>query len=125
MDTKLRVVERGNDMVLAEHFTAVGSRLKATTLEVVGFERPSRIRFRLVRGPVPQVTETFDLDSNEGGTAFTYCGELGTDFWAPGHWWGGRVAKAWTRVVEASLREISAEAERRAHTGTPVQAEHG
>jgi hypothetical protein len=41
LKSKLRVIERGADMVLAEHFTQVG-RLVTTTLETVRFERPHR-----------------------------------------------------------------------------------
>jgi hypothetical protein len=33
MSTKLRVVEHGEDMVLAEHFTPIGRRLSATTVD--------------------------------------------------------------------------------------------
>jgi hypothetical protein len=121
---KLQVWERASDMVLAAHFTEVKCGT-TTTLETVRFQRPDRIDFRLVRGPVPHLTESFQLLPDDGATELLWQGEVGTDFWAPGRWWGGRVAKAWTRVVETSLREISAEAERRAHTGTPVQAEHG
>lgn len=67
------------------------------------FERPSRISFRLVRGPVPYVVETFELHAAEDGTSFEYRGELGTDFWSLGEWWGKRVAEVWERAVEGSL----------------------
>ena len=52
---KLRVLERGSDMVLATHFTPLGGRLGlvAQTVETVRFSRPERVDFRLVRGPVP------------------------------------------------------------------------
>ncbi|MGH2886242.1 MAG: SRPBCC family protein, partial [Solirubrobacteraceae bacterium] len=52
MQAKLRVLERGSGMVLAAHFTSAG-RLTTTTVETVRFERPDRISFRVVRGPVP------------------------------------------------------------------------
>ncbi len=43
MAAKLRVLQRGKDMVLAEHYTPVhGGRLTATTLETVTFDRPHR-----------------------------------------------------------------------------------
>jgi hypothetical protein len=113
---KLQVWERGSDMVLAMHHTQVKCGT-ARTLETVRFERPDRIAFCLVRGPVPHLTEDFQLTATEAGTELRWQGELGTDLWALGHWWGGRVAKAWTRAVETSLREIGAEAERRARTG--------
>ena len=44
-------------MILAAHFTEVLGGLKAKTVETVRFERPERISFRLVRGPVPHVIE--------------------------------------------------------------------
>jgi hypothetical protein len=112
---KLEVWERGSDMVLAAHFTQVKCGI-TTTLETVRFQRPHRIDFRLVRGPVPHLSESFLLDEHEQGTTFTWQGELATDGWTIGAWWGKRVARAWTRAVDASLREIRTEAERRAHT---------
>jgi hypothetical protein len=110
---KLAVVERGEDMVLAAHFTDVGS-LVATTLETVRFQRPSRIDFRLVRGPVPHVVESFVLSDAGSGTSLLYEGELGTDLWALGRWWGGRVAPRWEEAVRSSLAAVKAEAERQA-----------
>jgi hypothetical protein len=111
---KLEVIERGADLVLAAHFTPVAPGLTVTTVETVRFERPHRISFRLVRGPVPHVAETFELRPVAGGTAFTYTGELGTDLWAVGSWWGDRVAAPWERAVASSLEGIATEAERRA-----------
>ena len=113
MQEKLQVWERGSDMVLAAHFTQAG-RLTTTTVETVRFERPHRISFRLLRGPVPHVTETFDLRATAEGTEFTYRGELGTDLWRLGQWWGDLVAAPWERTVAASLDAFQAEAERRA-----------
>ena len=110
---KLEVWERGSDMVLAAHFTEVKGRT-TTTVETVRFDRPDRIDFRLVRGPVPHVTESFALNETDTGTSLTWHGELGTDFWAVGAWWGDRVALAWEDAVRKSLRTISTEAERRA-----------
>jgi hypothetical protein len=114
---KLQVWERGSDMVLAAHYTQVKCGT-TTTLETVRFQRPDRIDFRLVRGPVPHLVETFELSPTDAGSELRWQGELGTDLWALGQWWGGRVATAWARAVHASLREISAEAERRALTRT-------
>jgi len=111
---EIEILERGSDMVLAAHHTAVGRKLSATTVETVRFERPARVTFRLVRGPVPHVTETFTLTETGGRTSFLYEGELGTDFGAVGQWWGKKVASKWVATVEASLAGISAEAERRA-----------
>jgi len=111
---KLEVLERGSDLVLAAHFTALGWGLTTTTVETVRFERPERIAFRLVRGPVPHVLETFELRDVDGATDFEYRGELGTDLWALGQWWGARVARVWEETVAASIEAIRAEAERRA-----------
>lgn len=110
---KLQVWERGSDLVLAAHFTEVKCGT-TTTLETVRFERPGRIDFRLVRGPVPHLAESFLLEPVEAGTAFRWQGELGTDGWQIGEQWGRIVARAWTRAVDRSLRQIAAEAERRA-----------
>ena len=114
MADKLRVVERGADMVLADHFTDLGRGGKAVTSETVRFESPHTVSFRLVRGPVPHVVETFDLQPSDGGTSITYTGEMGADFWAVGTWWMGKVAAKWEQAVTASLASIREEAERKA-----------
>lgn len=115
MAAKLRVVERGSDMVVAEHFTRLGSRLVATTVESVRFSPPARVDFRLLRGPVPAVLESFELDTTpDEGTRLRYQGTLETDLWYLGALWGRIVAKHWTRTVSESLASIKAEAERRA-----------
>jgi hypothetical protein len=88
MADKLEVIERGSDMVLAAHRTPVRRGLVATTLETVRFQRPNRVDFRLVRGPVPHVVEHFLLHQRDGGTTIEYGGELGADLWAVGRWWG-------------------------------------
>jgi hypothetical protein len=116
LESKLRVLERGADMVLAEHFTRVG-RFIVTTLETVRFERPHCISFRLVRGPVPHVSERFLLRETDAGTELEYAGELGTDLWSLGRWWGERVARRWEAAVRSSLDAVKAEAERRAARG--------
>ena len=113
MADKLAVWERGSDMVLAAHFTPVKCGT-TTTLETIRFQRPERIDFRLVRGPVPHITESFLFSENGAATQLRWHGELGTDLWAIGEWWGSRVALAWTHAVRTSLQEIAAEAERRA-----------
>jgi hypothetical protein len=117
----LRVLERGSDMVLAEHYTPVRRGLVATTLETVRFTRPERVSFRLVRGPVPYVAEEFVLQEEDGATTLHYHGELAADLWALGRWWGGVVGGRWDAAVAASLAKIGAEAERRAaaRAGTP------
>ena len=130
MQEKVQVIERGADMVLAAHRTTIrgpipGRRMVAVTVETVRFQPPERIDFRLVRGPVPHVVETFDLTEHAGGTRLTYTGEIGADLWQAGRWWAGVVAAPWQATVAASLAAVRAEAERRAgrHTahqpGTP------
>ena len=117
MAEKIRVLERGTDMVLAAHRTPVRGRLVAVTVETVRFTPPERIDFRLVRGPVPHVTEAFVLSSQDGRTRVDYSGELGTDLWALGQAWAAAVAARWEGVVRASLEAVRAEAERRTRPG--------
>ena len=112
LQRELEVWERGSDMVLAAHFTHLKCGM-TSTVETVRFQRPHRIDFRVVRGPVPHVSESFLLDRADGGTQLTWQGELGTDFWALGDWWGDRVARQWERAVRRSVAAITAEAERR------------
>jgi hypothetical protein len=111
LKTKLEVLERGDNFVLAAHYTR-SYGLTATTVETVRFERPERVHFRLVRGPVPHVVEQFELRENPDGTELEYRGELGTDLWTLGQLWGAAVARTWERTVESSLRGIKDEAER-------------
>jgi hypothetical protein len=68
----------------------------------------------LLRGPVPHVTESFELSRSDHGTELTWQGELGTDLWGVGRWWGSKVAAVWEETVRRSLDSITAEAERRA-----------
>jgi hypothetical protein len=114
---KLRVLERGGDMVLAAHFTPLGGRLGlvAQTVETVRFTRPERVDFRLVRGPVPHVVEAFELTEQAGGagTRLAYDGEIGADLWRAGERWCALVARRWEQTVAASLAAVKAEAERR------------
>ena len=116
MRSKLEVLERGADMVLAAHHTPVAYGLTATTVETVRFDPPGRIEFRLVRGPVPHVAETFELREDRGETVLSYTGELGTDLWMLGESWGRLVARSWERAVAKSLATTGEEAERRART---------
>ncbi len=113
LQDKLEVWERGSDMVLAAHFTELKCGV-TTTVETVRFARPERVDFRVLRGPVPHVVESFVLAESGEGTELTWEGELGTDLWALGVWWGGRVARSWEKAVRSSLEAIAAEAERRA-----------
>lgn len=113
MQEKLRVLERGTDVVLADHRTQVGP-ITTSTVEVVTFDAPTQVRFRLVRGPVPHVTEAFDLDEQDGRCVLTYTGEIGADLWALGTWWSNKVAGYWEATVQRSLGDVKSEAERRA-----------
>ena len=117
LQEELAVWERGSDMVLAAHFTEVKCGM-TTTVETVHFERPERIGFRVVRGPIPHVVESFTLHGEDGGTRLRWEGELGTDFWAAGEWWGERVARQWERAVRRSIAAVATEAERRAARAT-------
>jgi len=113
LSRKLEVLERGEDVVLAAHYTRAYG-LTATTVETVRFERPERVHFRLVRGPVPHVLETFELRDVDGETELEYTGELGADLWLLGSLWGAAVARTWEATVAASLEAVRAEAGRRA-----------
>jgi hypothetical protein len=110
---KVDILERTDQMVLAAHRTPVGGRLTAVTVETVTFDPPELIGFRLVRGPVPYVAETFELEQIAGGTRLAYTGELGTDLGRVGALWGSLVARSWEGAVQTSLDAIKAEAERR------------
>lgn len=113
LQEKVQVLERGQDMVLAAHYTPIRGRLRATTVETVRFTRPEHVDFRVVRGPVPHVVESFVLEQRGGRTRLSYSGELGTDLWALGERWGDLVAPKWESVVEASFAAVKVEAERR------------
>ena len=106
LQEKVQVWERGADMVLAAHLTTVGRRT-VTTLETVRLDRPGRFDFRLVRGPVPHLAESFVLEERGATTRLTWSGELGADFGAVGSWWADRVAAAWQRAVEQSLAAVT------------------
>jgi hypothetical protein len=110
----IKVIERAGDLVVAEHRTPL-KLLDAITVETVCFERPSRVVFVLLRGPVPYVHETFELLERDGVTTLTYEGTMGADLWLFGRWYGGGVVRpAWERVVAASLKGVKAQAEARA-----------
>jgi len=103
MRDHLRVWERSEDLVIASHFSELAG-YTAETVEAVHFERPSRITFRHLRGPVPHAVESFELTEEDGGTRLEYAGEVGLDWWFAGRaaakWW---VVPTWDRVVAASL----------------------
>jgi len=114
MREKVEILERAGQMVLAAHRTPVGSRLTAITVETVTLDPPKRMGFRLLRGPVPHVIETFTFDETTDGTRLTYTGELGTDLWRLGQAWGQLVARSWVQAVRDSMAAIKTESERRA-----------
>jgi hypothetical protein len=112
--TKLQVLEHGTDMAVATHRTKL-PWMDAVTVEVVRFEPPARVTFRLLRGPVPHVLEEFALDQQESATLLGYRGELGADLWLLGRIYGGKVVRpVWERTVAASLDQIKQGAEQRA-----------
>lgn len=111
--TKLKVLEKGSNLVVAEHRTKL-SLMDAVTVEAVQFDPPARIGFRLLQGPVPQVLEEFLLEEIGSETALSYRGELGAELWLFGRIYGGSVVRpAWERTVAASMEEIKKGAERR------------
>ncbi|MGH9138265.1 MAG: SRPBCC family protein [Acidimicrobiales bacterium] len=113
MQEKVKVLERGADMVLAAHYTPVHGRLRAETVETVRFTRPERVDFRLVRGPVPYVVEAFVLTDTPTGSRLEYTGEMAADLWRLGWWWSGVVARRWEAAVASSLDSVKREAEHR------------
>jgi hypothetical protein len=114
MAEKVEILDRGEGMVLAAHRTVLSGGRTAVTVETVTFAPPERIGFRLVRGPVPYVAETFEFTEIPGGSRLTYTGELGTDLGRLGQAWGNAVARVWVDTVRHSLETIKTESERRA-----------
>lgn len=113
MRAKVEVLDRGAGLLLAAHRPALRGGLNAVTTETVGFEPPARMTFRLVRGPVPHVLESFELTDEGDRTTVRYSGELGTDLWAAGARCGDLVARSWESTVRESLVKAKVEAERR------------
>jgi len=110
---RVEILQRTEQMVLAAHRTPVGMGLTAVTTETVAFDPPHQISFRLLRGPIPHVIETFDLAPVAAGTRLSYTGELGTDLGPLGARWGDLVARSWIAAVETSMATIKTESERR------------
>jgi hypothetical protein len=110
----IEVLERGDGLVLARHWTK-SAFTRAETVEVVGVESPDRIRFRHVRGPVPYAVEEFVLHDTGGNTRLEYRGTIGLDFWVVG-WVAARlwVRPFWVKVVRASMEDVKRGAEARA-----------
>jgi hypothetical protein len=117
MREKVEILERAGQMVLAAHRTVVGSGLTAVTVETVTLDPPSRMGFRLLRGPVPHVIEAFAFDETIDGTRLSYTGELGTDLWRLGQAWGDLVARSWVHAVRDSMAAIKTESERAPASG--------
>jgi hypothetical protein len=118
MREKVQILERGEGMVVAAHLTplsrVVGWQLMAKTVEAVIFDPPGQMGFRLLRGPVPDVSESFTFTQTAPATTkLRYDGQLGTDFWDLGARWGAVVARTWEDTVRRSLAQIKVEAERR------------
>lgn len=124
MASKMRVIDRGSDLVVADHFTPIlNRRLCVTTRETVAFAAPSRVSFKLLSGPVALVEEEYRLDpADDDGTHFTYVGRLGSNLPLFAKWWAGKSAHAWTQVVDRSVADIAAEAERRAAVNQSPEA---
>ena len=114
MADKLKVLERGSDMVLAEHYTPATFGIVTTTLETVRFEPPERVHFRLLRGPVPHAEEIFELFAEGATTRFHYMGRLEADWGPAGAAWARAVARHWNCKVRDSVEAVKVEAERRA-----------
>lgn len=113
MQEKVDILHRGAGMVLAAHRTPLRAHQTAVTVETVSMDRPHEMGFRLLRGPLPYVSETFTFEPDGEGTRLRYTGELGTDLWAVGARWGDLVARHWEAAVSSALEDIKAEAERR------------
>lgn len=112
---QVEVLDRGEDLVVAAHHTGL-RWFTSTTVEAVGFQRPHRITFRHLRGPVPQVWEEFVLaEAADGNTELTYRGELGLDWWLAGRL-AARLAAVplWHRTVSAHLEGVRPAVEERA-----------
>lgn len=111
---KLKVLEKGPNRVVAEHRTKLPV-MDAITVEEVRFDPPGRISFRLLKGPVPHVSEEFLLEETDSGMALTYRGDLGADFWILGRIYGGSIVRpSWESAVAHSMEEIKKGAEKRA-----------
>lgn len=116
MSDKLRVLDRGSNLVVADHYTPIlRGKFIVTTRETVYFESPTRVKFRLLSGPVATVDEEYLLDATDSGAKFTYQGTLTSNLPILGAWWARTNARAWTAVVRTSIEEIAAEATRRHH----------
>jgi hypothetical protein len=118
MREKVGILERAGQMVLAAHRTVVASGLTAVTVETVTLDPPNRMGFRLLRGPVPHVIETFAFDETVDGTRLGYSGELGTDFGGsgrPGVTWSPAAGWTWSATLWPRSRPRANAAHRNSH----------
>jgi hypothetical protein len=67
---------------------ARGRRLRPLGPLVWSIQAPQEIAFDVIAGPVPHLLETFQLSPTDTGSELRWQGELGTDLWALGQWWG-------------------------------------
>jgi hypothetical protein len=110
----IELLARSPELVVAAHHTPVHF-YTARTVEAIDFERPARVGFKHLTGPVPHAVEEFVLSEVEGGTELRYGGEIGIDFFVLGriaarHW----VRPQWERVVREHLDDLKRRAEQRA-----------
>jgi hypothetical protein len=107
----IEVLARGDDFVVAAHDTKVHF-YTARTVEAVKFDRPARVGFRHLSGPVPHAVEEFVLIEAQGETELRYGGEVGIDFFFLGRiaarYW---VRPQWERTVREHLEELTERAE--------------
>jgi hypothetical protein len=66
--SNIEVLARGSDLVVAAHHTPVHF-YTSRTVEAVDFDRPSRVGFRHLTGPVPHAVEEFTLTEVEGSAS--------------------------------------------------------
>jgi hypothetical protein len=116
-DSGVHVLATSDDLVVAAHETKVHF-YTARTVEAVQFQRPERVDFKLLTGPVPHAVEYFALEETGGATDLRYGGEVGIDFFflgrLAGRYW---VRGQWERAVREHLEEIKERAEALADRG--------
>ena len=115
MREHLAVVERGSDLVVAWHRFDIGP-FSSETVEAIGLEEPSRIRFRHLRGPVPHAVEEFRFEPiDEQTTLLTYEGELGFDGWRVGRAVLEKgIAPVWMKIIDDHVDSAAAAVTKRA-----------
>ena len=111
---KLRVLERGSDMVLAAHFTPLGGGWgwSPRRWRRSGSPGPSGSTSAWSAGWFPRLWRPCAQRAG-GWTRLAYHGEIGADLWGTGQCWCALVARRWEQTVAASLAAVKAEAQRR------------